>query len=316
MKPSVRALLLVILSSGLIAGLCGAAQGEEKVALRLMYPEGRTLKYKHTSSFEFNSDRAELLLLSGSGSARVVIDGEWRSLEEVRAVGPKEGEEAKEDDVGIRATIERADSRVAVGGQVLTYEQFPFTLDGLKGREFSWRVSPVKGRVSDFSPEFRPYELPRQDMVTDLWQVWAPELYPALPEGPVGEGDTWTGAQTFETYLTGATGKALVDLTSTYRVKKIQDKNGRAQVEIEEERKVRYRCWLHVELLSIILDGEGKGSGTWEIDTGLGIVVSHKGRMDIDRPEVTKLGETSPLSDIRADAKLMFKRELEKVIKE
>ena len=214
--------------------------------------------------------------------------------------------------------IEKADSRAMHNRTRLTYEQFPFVMDMLNGREFSWRVSPG-GRSAHFVPEFRSYTLSRQDMITDLRQLWQPELYPVLPEEPVGQGDTWSGEMEFEWPFANMDlmeRKARVELSCIYKVKKISSKKGRRVVKIQEERKVRYTGWMHVELVSLLLDGEGKGSGEWEIDVTRGLVLSHKAYMDIDEPKVTVVGDKKPLDGIRAEYKIFFERKLDKLEQE
>ena len=106
---------------------------------------------------------------------------------------------------------------------------------------------------------------------------------------------------------------ALVGLKSTYRVKKIQEKKGRVEVTIEEDREVQYQGWIDVYYASLFLKGEAEGSGEWVIDAGRGVVLQHKARMELDHPEVTKAGEVEPVGGIRAKASLKFERKLEKL---
>ena len=69
-----------------------------------------------------------------------------------------------------------------------------------------------------------------------------------------------------------------------------------------------------VELVSLLVEGDGTGSGKWEIDVTRGLVLSHEVIMDIDRPTVTVAGEKEPLADIRAEYKVTFRRKLDKII--
>ncbi len=306
-----------LLLSGLFFLGSGPVYGAVKVALLLTYPEGRRVRYKNTYSIEYFSDRAELILMD-PGSISMGFDGEWRSWESVGKAEFQLGGEIEEGEVGMLGTIEKADSRALFANSRLTFEQYPFALDLLKGRQFSWRISP-DGRVHHFDPNFRVYEVKRQDLVTDIFQFWMPGLCPVLPEGAVGEGDTWTGERTFERSFASMDlmgKKARMNLKSTYEVKKIKEKKGRMEVTIEETREFHYAGWLDIDFVSLYLEGRGQGFGEWVIDASRGVVLSHKVRLDLDRPGVTKLGDREPLDDIRAEVKMNFQRKLEKLEKE
>jgi len=303
---------------GLLAGLPDTIPCQEKVTLQIQHPEGQAARYKHAYSINFYSDRAELMTASSGGSVRADLDGEWRALETVSPLQPEPWEKIEEGTIGVKIQIEEADSRGMYMGTRLTYEQFPFTMDMLNGREFWLHISP-EGKPVQLAPDFKPYTLERQDLITDLRQLLQPEVYPVLPEGPVGKDDTWTGETAYEWPFAKSElmqHNAYTRLFSTYKVDKIQKKKGRIIVKIEEDRKVQYKGWVHIELVSVLVAGEGMGSAKWEIDATRGLVLSHEMTMDIDRPEVTLAGAQGPLSDIRAEFKVAFRRKLDKLVKE
>jgi len=313
MRKQMHVLLLSLCLIGMSVGLSDRAQAEEKVALRLMPREGQTARYKQKYSLEFNSDRAEVISVSESkrGMVRVLVNGEWKSQETVRPLELEPGEaEAVAGTVETLARFEDGMSQVSYQGKLLTYRQFPFTLDALNGHEFSWRISP-EGVPEQFAPAFRAYTLYRPDLVTELGQLWIPEVYPVCPEQAVGKGDTWSGHMAFELSFISLDQKALVDQSCTYKVKKIKVKKGRTVVEIEEERKIRYKGWIYAGPVSVFLYGAGSGSGKWEIDATRGVVLSHQIKLGVSRPEVTVVGQDSPVPNIRAQVELMFQRKLE-----
>jgi hypothetical protein len=185
-------------------------------------------------------------------------------------------------------------------------------------RAFGWRVTP-DGEIQNFDPLFPPYKVERLDLITDLFQAWMPAFCPAMPDQPVGKGDTWTGSRSFERQFASMDmlgRSALFGITSTYRVKYIKDRKGRTEVNIEEEREVVYRGWMDVSSASLFLDGKGTGKGTWKIDATNGVVLEHKMHMDIDRPDVTKAGAREKVADIHAEVKIDLGRKLEKLEKE
>ena len=303
-----------MIQKGVLFGLCLLGMfepvlGQEKVTLRLVYPEGRTVRYKNKHSFYYFSDKGEIILVSGSFDARHY--GEWQSRE---VVIPVEG-----DETGVRivASISKGGSQGTLLGNRLSYEDFPFTLDMLNDRKFSWHVSS-EGHIDRFDPDFPAYKIERQDMITDLYQCWVPGMAPVLPGGPVGKGDTWQGEQTFERRFASMDvgGKCVMQFTSTYKVKKIKKKKGRTIVEIDEDRKVRYRGWFHIEALSLMIDGEGSGNADWEIDVDRGLMLSHKMKIGIGEPQVTMSGQMDPIEGIHAEIELVFSRKLDKVEKE
>ena len=308
-------LLFGLCVTGIQVGIWGTVEGQEKVTLRLAYPEGQTAVYKNTYIFEYTSDKGKWLLpgRDSGGDLHVVITGEWRSQEKARPIASASGEAT--DTVEIEAALEKADSGVRIDGRPLTFQEYPFTLDLMNGRKFTWRFSP-HGRVGHFSPVAGRHPPSRPGLVTDLRQFWMPEVCPLLPETDVGKGDTWTGEQAFEAVYSELGLMGLVGLKSTYEVKKIEKKKGQVRVVIQEDRKVRYRGWMYAGLLSLLLGGEGEGSGKWVIDISRGLVLSHDVRMEIDRPMVMLAGTREPLGNIRAETRWTFKRKLDKLKKE
>ena len=193
----------------------------DPVTLKLRYPEGRTVRYKNRFSFRYFSDKGEIILKEGTFEVRTY--GEWRSRETVVLA---EAEGAKGDSVKVIAGMDKAGSRVMLSGQQLTYKTFPYTLDMLDKLLFSWGVGPG-GRPDRFGPEFPTFKMEREDMITDLRQVWMPGLTPVLPEKAVGVGETWTGEQRIEApFYNFAVGNepSLIAFTSTYKLKKIKKK--------------------------------------------------------------------------------------------
>ena len=313
MRMQMHVLLLSLCLVGMSIVLLGRAQAEEKVAIRLMPQVGQTLRYKHKYSLEFNSDRAEVISVSESkrGMVQVLVNGEWKSQETVRPLELEPGEaEAAAGTVETLARLEDGMSQVSYKGKLLTYRQFPFTLYVLNGHNFSWRISP-EGVPGRFAPEFKAYTLSRPDLITEVGQLWLPEVYPVCPEHAVGKGDTWSGHMAFELSFMNLDQKALVDQSCTYKVKKIKVKKGRTIVEIEEGRKIRYKGWIYGGSVSVFLDGEGEGSGKWEIDATRGVVLSHEIKLGVSRPEVTVVGQERPVANIRAQVEWMFQRKLE-----
>ena len=296
-------------------------QASESVTIRLTFPEGRTAIYKHIYKCKYASDQAEHILperIARPGRVGVELNGMWKSREQVRTTVGAPDAEATPTGVSMLAKLDEATSRVVFGGQILSNEQWePYDLAALEGRKFSWRITP-EGEVRDFKAEFREYELHRQDLVTDLGQLWMPEYHPTLPEGPVTVGDTWKGTRVFESrFLQGSVRrrhKALVNTVSSYRLKKLGRKKGRMTVEIEEKREIDYTGWLFTAYVSVVLRGEGTGLATWVIDVDRGLVLSEKTRMKLRRPEVFIPGRETSLGKVIADYRLDFERKLDKLV--
>lgn len=296
----------MMLRLGVLAMLVFVGQSEaEPVVLQISYPAGRIAQYKNKYSLEYFSNKAEII--ESSGSFEIRSYGEWRSREIVQKI--------EEDTIKVVATVDKAGSQVILAGQRLSYEQFPYTLDLINDRAFSWGIAPGGAPVA-FSPEFPVFRVDRQDLITDLRQVWMPGLALVLPEGPVEVGDTWVGQQEIEVpfyRMSGGNKPSLMWFTSTYKIKKFKKKKGHRVVEIDEERKIRYRGWIHVELASLIVDGEGSGDCKWVIDVDRGIVLVHEMKMGIGRPQVRQAREKHPIEDIEAQVEVVFSRKLEKL---
>ncbi len=300
--------LVLLLSFG------ASIHAREKVTLRLTYPDGRTIKYKHKYSFAFKSDRAEVIVPGRTqrGFTSGEIRGEWRSREVVHA-----GTNGESDDNATRlvATVNKAVNGFFFENKRLTHDQFPYTLEQLDDWELTWFLSS-DGTVQRQSSNNSARDLNRPDILTDLWQIWTPELKPFLPENPVGPGDTWSGEVNFKTPVMMLDDHAIVEIKSTYKVKNVSTKKGNKIVTFEEDRTVRFRAPVNVGSLQLVVDGTGKGKGTWVVDATRGFVVSHKVRTNLTRPAVRRVDHRKPVDNIRAEIDLSYERKLDKVEKE
>ena len=300
--------LALLLSTN--ASICAA----DKVALQVTYPDGRTIKYKHKYSFAIKSDRSEVIVPGRTkrGFTSGEIRGEWRSREIAHA-----GADGESDGNATRlvATLSKAVNGFFFENKRLTHDQFPYTLEQLDDWELTWFLSS-DGAVERHSSNNSAGELNRPDILTDLLQIWTPELQPVLPPDPVGPGDTWTGETNFKTPILVLDDEAVVELKSSYKVKNISAKKGNKVVTIEEERKVRFRAPVRIGSLQLVVDGSGEGKGTWVIDATRGIVISHKIRTNLTRPEVRRVDHRKPVDNIRAEIDLSYERKLDKVEKE
>ena len=300
--------LALLLSSGV------SIDAADKLALRVNYPDGRTVKYKHKYSFAFKSDRSEVIVPGRTkrGFTSGEIRGEWRSREIVHA-----GAEGESDENATRlvATVNKAVNGFFFENKRLTHDQFPYTLDQLDDWELTWFLSS-DGTVERKSGNKSERDLNRPDILTDLWQIWTPELQPVLPPDPVGPGDTWTGETNFKTPILVLDDEAIVELKSKYKVKNVGTKKGNKIVTFEEDRKVRFRAPVRIGSLQLVVDGTGEGKGTWVIDATRGIVISHKIRTNLTRPEVRRVDHLKPVDNIRAEIDLSYERKLDKVEKE
>ena len=284
----------------------GEVCAADQVMLKLQYPEGRVVRYKNKYRLDYFSDKAEMILREGSFGAQYY--GEWRSREVVEGG----------DSVIVTARVDKAGSKAILVGERLTYEQFPYTLDVLNDFSFVWEIASG-GQVGEFDPDFSAYKAERKDMITDLRQVWMPGLAPVLPDHPVSVGDTWEGEQRIEVPFydfDAGFEPSLVQFTSTYKLKKVKEQKGYRVVEIEEEREVHYRIWLHIEVISLVIDGTGSGNADWEIDIDRGLVLSHNMKIGLGLPQVRMVGDPKPIEDIRAEVELVFSRKLDKLEKE
>ena len=285
----------------------GEVCAADQVMLKLQYPEGRVVRYKNKYRLEYFSDKAEIILREGTFGVQGY--GEWRSREMVVEGG---------DSAKVMAKVDKGGSQAMLSGERLTYEQFPYTLDLLNDLSFVWRIAPG-GQVVEFEPDFLAYKAERKDMVTDLRQVWMPSLAPVLPDQAVSVGDTWEGEQRIEVPFydfDAGFEPSLVQFTSTYKLKKVKKQKGYQVVEIEEEREVHYRIWLHIEVISLVIDGTGSGNADWEIDIDRGLVLSHNMKIGLGWPQVRLAGTPNPVEDIKAQIELIFSRKLDKLEKE
>lgn len=295
----------ILCAMGMLVGVL-EVYAADQVILKLQYPEGRVVRYKNKYRLDYFSDKAEMILREGSFGAQYY--GEWRSREVVEG----------SDSVKVTARVDKAGSRATLLGERLTYEQFPYTLDVLNGLSFVWGIAPG-GQVGEFDPDFPAFKAKRKDMITDLRQVWMPGLAPVLPDRAVSVGDTWEGEQRIEVpfyNIDAGFEPSLVQFTSTYKLKKVKKQKGHRVVEIEEERKVYYRIWLHIEVLSLVIDGKGSGNADWEIDIDRGLVLSHNMKIGLGLPQVRMVGDPKPIEDIKAEIELVFSRKLDKLEKE
>ena len=284
-----------------------SSQGQEKVTLLpLVHPE-MTAEYKHDYSLLYKSDSAEQIVPGRStrGWVQLDIKGSWKSTETSKPV-------AESEDFEMEATIKKAFNSFFFDQKLKTYDQHPYTLDQLNDRVFNWQISS-KGEVSEVTHGFNPDELNRPDIVTTFEETWAPEMHPILPENPVGAGDTWTAKHTFTAPFDQVPEKALVEITSTYEVKKLGKKKGNVTIVIKEKREVKYHAWAYVTPVSVLYEGEGEGEVEWKIDVDRRVVLSQKGKTTIKRPQVTVASKEKPADNIKAEVTLRYSRKLDKL---
>lgn len=309
-----------ILISFLILG-GGSIVTAQKVVVKMKNHAGAIATYKHSFRTRFKSDRSDLLASANTSvggqegnirndDVRLEITGEWRTEE---SWVPREKGSEGSGEWKIVAKILESDSRATLNGEKIGYEKFPFTLEQLKNREFSFELSPAKG-PSLMKPEFRPWQLhDRTDIVTDLFLVWASGISPSFPDYAIAEGDTWESEQTlkFPFYALEATAKeAAISVKSQYTVKKV--KKGGKIFEIAEDREVQYLGWTETSSFSVIIAGDGKGSATWEIDTEKGIVNKCRYQQFIGRPDISIYGENKVLEQVRAEYEMGYEMKLDK----
>ena len=301
-EDAMKIMRWILCAIGIMVG--GEVCAADQVMLKLQYPEGRVVRYKNKYRLDYFSDKAEMILRDGSFTMQGY--GEWRSREMVVEGG---------DSVKVTARVDKAGSQAILASERLTYEQFPYTLDLLNDLSFAWEIAPG-GQVGAFGPDFPAFKAKRKDMITDLRQVWMPGLAPVLPDRAVSVGDTWEGEQRIEAPFydfDAGFEPALVQFTSAYKLKKVKEQKGYRVVEIEEEREVHYRIWLHIEVLSLVIDGKGSGNAEWEIDIDRGLVLSHTMKIGLGLPQVRTAGTRNPIEDIKAGIELVFSRKLDKL---
>ena len=281
--------------------------GQEAVSFEITDLGGRTAEYQHRFSMFLESDRGLELGFPG-GDVQVEILGSWNSFE-TRTM-------TESGSVAVRSTIKKGDSWAKQSGQKLTFEQFPFSLGQLDDKTFTWLHDPEKG-VIEFQPDFRIWRIRnRTDIVNDIILLWSSGIFPALPEGKVSVGDSWTGEFVFEHpfYQLGSKRKKFhMDLKSTYTVKKIKKKGDQTIVELKEERTFDYSGWMETVSFSVTIEGSGTGVGEWEVDATSGLVKKFRYALDIDRPTLQPDGAARPVDETNSIMKVVYDAKLKKL---
>jgi hypothetical protein len=306
-----RAVLMGWVAAG---AMCFATAGaEDTVTLKVGYPEGETVYYKFSYTLDYQSDHPELIdpTTTGRGISRLMEYGEWISGERNTPAG-EDDEPLAENQVQVVAKMEKAESQPIVSGARLSIERFPHTLENFKGREFKWRVTGGDS-VSDFTADFASYAISRPDLVTDIQQIWLPEMCPILPGRPVAKGDKWTGSRSFRIDYPSLDDDAIFSFDSEYKLKKIEEKDGRKLAILEEKRKVKYQRWLYMNPVSIVVEGEGEAKGEWEVDVDRGLIKKHEMQIKLKRPAVRTAGEKDNHDIVKASMSIRIKTELERV---
>lgn len=291
-----------------VALLLAATAAAEQVTFNITDLDGKTAEYQHRFSYHLTSDRGLQLAYPAGNDIDIEILGSWKSRER-RTV----------NDSGVvvaTAEILEGDSWAKLGGAKLTFEQFPFTFGQLNGQTFSWQLTPAG--VDSLKPDFRPWTIrQRTDIINDLALMLFGGLMPVLPDGPVSEGDSWTGSQKIERpfYKLGARTKTFtIDMASKYTVTKVRKKGKNRIVEIEEERTFDYSGWAETVSFSVILEsGKGSGVAEWEIDATRGVVHACEYRMAVSRPILRRYGASDPVPDAESNLNLVYDVELKKL---
>ena len=275
----------------------------EKVTLSFDYRSGQSNLYKNSWTLEYYSGRADLIDDDKtSGTVDVRIYGKWKSREAVSAV--------EADTATVTATIQNAESTVMEDRVQISESNFPYLLDMFNGRTFSWNVTAA-GDVTGFKPGFKAYEVRREAAISDLQQLWTPEIHPVLPKREVGSGDSWNGLRRHEIPIPALQDKGSVEINSVYVLKRLAKKKGRRVALIEETRQMRYRGWIFSNAVSIMVEGTGEGKGKWTIDVGRGIVIGHEIKLSFKDMDVTVIRGNVKVENAGAKMKLSFKRELD-----
>lgn len=269
--------------------------------------DGRTAEYEHRFSAHLTSDRGQQLAYPGGNEVDIEILGVWKSAE-TRTVNDS-------GKVVVTATVKDGDSWAKQNGNKLTFEQYPFNIEQLNNKSYSWELSPLG--AADMKPDFRPWGIKqRTDVINDLAIIWFSGMSPVLPEGPVKEGDTWTGEQKIERpfYKLGARNKTfMLTLNSTYEVEKVSKKKGTTIVEVSEKREISFSGWVETVAFSVLLEeGSGKGAAEWEIDTD-GLVRKCSFKMNVDRPLLRTYGAEHPVPDAESNYLLVYEAEMKKL---
>lgn len=278
------AIVLGLAFAGLMSGPAG---GEEtgKVPLLIKKIPGSKRTYKNLYRTNFYAERARELSASTSGSTSLTIDlsREWTVEETYRS---------EKGDTLIAAVMVKGSEMAMINSQVTTIEIYPWNLEDIKGREVTWHLAE-DGTVTNFLPAREPERLTVATVFADLSLIVQTEFYPMLPPDAKGVGDSWSVERTARAvYDEFQNFEAQFKVTSTMKVKGRKKKGSLNCLEIEETRLVHYRGWMNTSINALILEGQGKGRGTWLLDTDNGVVVEHQVRMDLE-PKPTVVGEAS-----------------------
>ena len=293
--------ICLIISYALVAP-AGTVYGE-KVALNFVYKSGQSNLYKNSWTFEYYSGRADLIDDDKtSGTVDVRMYGKWKSSEAVSAI--------EAGIATVTATVRNAESTVMEDRVQISQNNFPYLLDIFNGRNFTWNVTE-KGDVTGFKPGFKPYEVRREAAISDLQQLWVPEIHPVLPKREIGSGDSWNGIRRHEIAIPALQDKGSVEINSVYVLKRLAKKKGRRVALIDETRQTRYRGWIFSNAVSIMVEGTGEGKGKWTIDVNRGLVIAHEIKVSFKEVDVTVIRGNVKVENAGAKMKLSFKRELD-----
>ncbi|MDE2889051.1 MAG: hypothetical protein OXR72_12645 [Gemmatimonadota bacterium] len=294
-------LICLIISYALVAP-AGTVYGE-KVTLSFVYKPGQSNLYKNSWTLEYYSGRADLIDDDKtSGTVDVRSYGKWKSREAVSAI---EAAAAT-----VTATVQNAESTVMEDRVQISENNFPYLLDMFNGRTFSWNVAAT-GDVTGFKPGFKPYEVRREAAISDLQQLWMPEIHPVLPKREVGSGDSWNGIRRHEIPIAALQDKGSVEINSVYVLRRLAKKKGRRVALIDETRQMRYRGWIFSNAVSILVEGTGEGKGKWTIDVNRGLVIGHEIKVSFKEVDVTVVRGNVKVENAGAKMKFTFKREMD-----
>lgn len=281
----------------------GGSASAEKVALKFVYKSGQSNLYKNSWTLEYYSGRADLIDEDKtSGTVDVRTYGKWKSTEAVTAISAEAAT--------VTATVQNAESTVMEDRVQISENNFPYLLDMFNNRTFTWNVTAA-GDVIGFKPGFKSYEVRREAAISDLHQLWVPEIHPVLPERDVGSGDSWNGLRRHEIPIPALQDKGTVEINSVYVLKRLAKKKGRRVALIDETRQMRYRGWIFSNAVSIMVEGTGEGKGKWTVDVGRGIVIGHEIKLSFKEMDVTVIRGNVKVENPGAKMKLTFKREMD-----
>jgi hypothetical protein len=281
-----------------------AAGGQESgpYALQIRPQAGQKLSYKNLYRMIFTTDRAKELGAS-TGGASLVIETNWEWIQE-------ESSKAEEKESVVTTSLTKASNSTRINGQNVTVDYYPWSLEDLRGMEFSWKVDP-QGKVSAFGVTREVQRLNLATVAADLRLIAEFGWYPWLSAEPKAVGGSWTVERKASSiYEEFQNFDAAITLNSTCKIKGIVKKGTRTCLEISEEGPLAYRRWQNTGVTSLILEGDGKAKSTWLLDTADGTVVESKVRLDIE-PRPTVVGESSQ-RNIETRVTIWVERRLEK----